>query len=116
MKKDDAVYCRHILDAIAKIEEYARGFSRKEFAKKSLVQDAVIRQIEIIGEATKQISGEFRKNHSRVPWADIAGMRDKLIHDYLAVDLDAVWATVEKDLPELKRQVAEILARPGADP
>jgi uncharacterized protein with HEPN domain len=109
LKKADYVYLKHIADSISKIEEYTLGLTVKEFERNSLVQDAVIRQIEIIGEASKQVSPEFRKKHSQVPWKDIAGMRDKLIHDYLGVDIQAVWATVCKDLPELKGQVKVIL-------
>jgi len=108
--KDDSIYCSHILDAIARIEQYTRGLGKKQFVKNQLVQDAVIRQIEIIGEAAKQVSPQFREKHAFVPWAKMAGMRDKLIHAYLGVDLEAVWDTVERDLPLLKTQVAEIIA------
>ncbi len=107
--KDDSVYLKHILDAISKVEEYTRGTSKKDFASKTMIQDAVIRQIEIIGEASKQVSADLKRKHSQVPWKDIAGMRDKLIHDYLGVDIDAVWVTVEKDLPQLKERVKAVL-------
>lgn len=76
----------------------------------NLVQDAVIRQIEIIGEATKQLSKTIKEKYPEIPWKDIAGMRDKLIHDYLGVDLNAVWKTVEKDIPFLKNKLKEIIA------
>ncbi len=109
MKKDDSIYLQHIRDSIEKIERYTHTITQKEFVKNTLVQDAVIRQIEILGEACKQISPELKKSHSAIPWKDIAGMRDKLIHDYLGVDVDAVWTTVEKDIPMLKKKVDEIL-------
>ncbi len=107
--KDDSVYLKHMLQAISRIESYTEGISRKEFANKTLIQDAVIRQIEIIGEASKQVSSDLKKKSLSVPWKDIAGMRDKLVHDYLGVDINAVWATVEKDLPELKKQIKSVL-------
>ncbi len=110
MKKDDSVYCKHILNSISKIEEYTSGFSGTQFNGNTLVQDAVARQIEIIGEASKQISPDLKKKHAGVPWKNIAGMRDKLIHDYLGVDIEAVWATVETDLPALKLQIKQVLA------
>ena len=74
-----------------------------------LVQDGVIRQIEIIGEATKKLSTGIRERYSEIPWKDIAGMRDKLVHDYFGVDLAAVWDTVKKDIPALKSRLGNIV-------
>lgn len=113
MKKDETIYLKHMRDAIERIEEYTHGMMREEFSKKMVVQDAVIRQIEILGEASKQVSAEFKANHSDIPWKDIAGMRDKLIHDYLGVDIEAVWITVERDLPALKKLLAFLSKQPG---
>lgn len=109
MTKDDIVYLNHIMDSISKIEDFTEDLDENEFNESELVQAAVIRHIEIIGEATKQLSDETRKKHPRIPWTDIAGMRDKLIHGYFGVDIDAVWDTVKKDIPKLKDDVKKIL-------
>ncbi|MFB6209758.1 MAG: DUF86 domain-containing protein [Candidatus Nanohaloarchaea archaeon] len=101
--KEDEVYIQHILDAIGKIQEYTEDMSEEEFNEDSLVQDGVIRQIEVIGEAAKQLSKEKRQKYEEIEWNDIAGMRDKLIHKYFGVDLEQVWETVEKDIPKLKK-------------
>ena len=109
MKRDDTIYLQHILDAIAKIQIYLLEVDEASFFTDSLVQDGVIRQIEVMGEATKRLSGEVRAQYADVPWDDIAGMRDKLIHDYFGVDLDKVWLTAIEDLPLLQEEAAAIL-------
>lgn len=109
MKRDERFYLQHILDAIIKTETYLRDIDEIAFIKNSLVQDGVIRQLEIIGEATKRLSNQLRSQHDPIPWDDIAGMRDKLIHDYFGVDIDKVWLTASEDLPVLKRAIIDIL-------
>ncbi len=110
MKRDESIYLQHILDAIAKIEAYLQGVDGEAFHRDTLIQDGVIRQLEIIGEATKRLSREWRDRFSKIPWDDIAGMRDKLIHDYFGVDIDKVWLTAIQDLPTLRDEVRGILA------
>jgi len=109
MIKDDIVYLNHIIDAISRIEEYVHGLTYDDFIENYLIQDGVIRQIQVIGEATKKISDNTREKYPEIPWKDIAGMRDKLIHDYFGIDLDAVWDTVEKDIPVLKDEIQTII-------
>ncbi len=108
MRKDNLVYLKHTLDAISRIEEYTHNISYQIFIKNNLLQDGVIRQIEIIGEATKRLSKEIKEKYSEIPWKDVAGMRDKLIHDYFGVDIGAVWDTIKKDIPFLRNYIKRI--------
>lgn len=104
----DRVYLQHILDAIRKIESYV-AVGREVFLRDSHWHDAVIRQLEIIGEATKRLSSGFRDQHGETPWRRIAGLRDVLIHGYFGVDLEAVWGITQERLPSLKTQIEAIL-------
>jgi len=101
-------YLRHILDAIQKIERYAE-VGHDELIAESMRHDAVIRQLEIIGETTKRLSPEMLGRHPEVPWRQVAGMRDVLIHDYMGVDLERVWNVVRRDLPLLRKAVEKLL-------
>ena len=107
--KGDRVYLKHILDAIDKIESYV-SVGRETFLSTSHWQDAVIRQLEIVGEATKRLSHGLRSRYNEVPWRRVAGLRDVLIHDYMGVDLDAVWEITQGNLPRLKEYVQLILS------
>lgn len=109
MKRGDSIYLQHVLDPIARVEQYLQAVDETVFNNQTLVQDAVIRQIEIMGEAVKQLSPSFRERHPHIPWRDIAGMRDKLIHHYFSVDVQAVWLTATHDLSVLKREIQTIL-------
>lgn len=109
MKKDEFTYLRHILERLNKIIEFTKDMDDQDFLNNNLVQEAVIRQFEVIGEATKKISSEFRNNYPTVPWKDMAGMRDKLIHGYEGVDYWIVWETVINDVPKIKDEIEKII-------
>ena len=106
--KDDRVYLGHILDAIHDIEQYTAG-GRDAFMYERMQQDAVIRKLEIIGEAVKHLSEQTTRRREDIPWKRIAGMRDRLTHDYFGVDLALVWAAVERDVPLLRTAVEALL-------
>ncbi len=108
MKKDKA-YLQDILETISDIEKFVKGITQEEFYKNKEKQFAVFRALEIIGEATKNLSKELRAKHRGIPWRDIAGMRDKLIHEYFGVKLELVWETIKNRLPELREQVSKIM-------
>jgi len=110
---DDKVYLRHILDAIERIERYVQGVEQEEFEAEELLQDGVIRQLEIIGEAARRVSSDLKALYSEVPWRDIVDMRNKLIHDYFGVDVELVWMTAKRDVPALKQTVCEMLRDMG---
>jgi len=105
-------YLQHILDAIDRATAYVAGMNLGTFERDTRTQDAVIRSIEIVGEAankTRLADPEFAARFPDVPWDVIYGMRNRIVHDYFEVDLEIVWQTVQQDLPALRRQIAELL-------
>jgi uncharacterized protein with HEPN domain len=108
MTRDVQVYVADILESIRKIEEYTKGLSRDDFMANTQAQDAVLRRLEIIGEAVKGIGEDVRSKYPAVPWKEIAGMRDVLIHAYFGVKLERVWKVIEEDLLELNRKLTLI--------
>ena len=111
MKKDPIIYIEHISSCISRIKEYTDDIDEQGFLSNHLIQDAVIRNFEIIGEATKKLNEDFRAKYSEIEWKKIAGIRDKLIHDYIGVDLWAVWGVVENIIPILFIQIEEIIKK-----
>ncbi len=105
----DRTYLVHILQSSQAILGYVSGLSKKEFLADLEKQDAVLRRFEVIGEATKHLTNMSRQKGRAVPWKQIAGMRDKLIHEYFAVDLVVVWGAIKHDLPMLVKTVEKML-------
>ena len=108
MTIDPRVYLAHILECADRIERYL-GQDREAFLRDTMVQDAVIRNFEVIGEAAKRIPEQFRVVHAAIPWRLMAGFRDVLIHDYEGVDLERVWRIAKEDLPAVKIAITQIL-------
>lgn len=107
----DLAYLQHMRDAANMVLEYTRELNERKFFGQKMVQSAVIRELEIIGEAAKRISPKTRSRSRHIPWRDIMGMRDRLIHEYMGVDLYAVWATTVHDVPVLMRELERLLKR-----
>lgn len=108
MNRDAAVYVKDMLECIAKIEAYTKNADEAAFKKDSRMQDSVMRRLEVIGEAAKHLPPEWTSKYPDIPWRDISGMRDVLIHSYFGITLERVWKVVESDLPPLKATLLKI--------
>lgn len=106
--KDDKVFLYNILESIVKIETYTNS-GKVEFMTSGIIQDAVIRNLEIIGEATKRVSQRLKEQTPEIPWRQMAGLRDVLIHDYMGISLKIVWNVVQNELPQLKINIMELI-------
>lgn len=109
MPRDADVYMADILDAIGRIENYVAALDQATFAGDRMRVDAVVRNLEIVGEAAKSVPQDFREIHPEVEWHRMAGLRDVLIHDYFGIDMDIIWDVVENKLPQLKENLLRIL-------
>ena len=108
MNRDLKLFIYNIMDSIENIESFLKEISKESFFKDGLRQSAVIRQLEVIGEATKNIPDSFRKKYPEIPWKKIVGLRDIIIHTYFEIDLDITWEIIKKDLPNLKSKILKI--------
>jgi uncharacterized protein with HEPN domain len=108
-KKDNAVYIEHMLDSILRIDEYVE--SKELFYDSHLVQDAVVRNLQVMAESSQHLSEEIKNKYPDIPWDDISGFRNVLVHDYLGIDLDVIWSVVEQELPGLEKVLNKIYSK-----
>jgi len=107
--KEDRLYLIHIRECIERIESYIAGKNKQQFLASTLIQDAIIRNLQIMTESTQRLSDASKESMSEIDWFKIAGFRNVLVHDYLGVDIGRVWNILEKDLPVLKKAVQKML-------
>ena len=109
MSRNPRVYLEDVLESIRRINAYVTGINQERLAADQLRLDAVVRNLEVIGEAVKQLPEEVTQRQSHVEWRKIAGLRDILIHNYFGIDVGIIWDVVENKLPDFERQIREIL-------
>lgn len=107
-EKEDFVFIKHILESIEAIEEFSKDLILEELSRNRLKKSAIIREIEVIGEAAKNISNDFTKKYPEIPWKNIIGTRDIMAHKYFGVNIEVVWKIITQDIPQLKKQVLKI--------
>jgi uncharacterized protein with HEPN domain len=108
-KRDLGLYLEDINTSINKIRKYTRGMNYSEFKKDHKTVDAVIRNLEIIGEAAGKLPSEFKKKHPQVPWRKMIGLRNRVAHEYFGIDIEILWTTIHYDLPYLKKEVKKLI-------
>lgn len=111
--RDYRLFLQDIIDSISNIEEYTAGLTLEEFQTRKMVKDAVIRNFEIIGEASTHIPDEIKFKYASVPWRELKSVRNIVIHEYFGVDLDIIWKTIHKSLPGLKKEILKAVESEG---
>jgi uncharacterized protein with HEPN domain len=112
-KRDWKILLEYILEAVDKIENYTKNLTRDDFIKNSMVVDAVVRNFEIIGEASKNVPAEVQKKLHHIPWKKLCGIRNRIVHEYFGVDLNIIWFIIENELFQLKQTVLKGLKNKG---
>ena len=107
--KDDKLYLIHIGECIERIESYVQGIDEEAFIASSIVQDAVIRNLQIMAESTQRLSDHLKDEHNEIDWYKIAGFRNVLVHDYLGMDVQRVWNIIENEIPALREAIRKML-------
>jgi uncharacterized protein with HEPN domain len=107
--KDNTLYLIHIFECIERIEKYVFGLDQEQFFNDSLIQDAVLRNLQVMSESTQRLSDNFKDKYKEIEWAKISGLRNILVHDYLGVDLETVWNIVATKLPQLKEVIKDYI-------
>jgi len=115
MKRDIGLFIDDILDSVQNIKDFTKNVNKEKFLNSRLIQSAVSRELEIIGEAVKNIPEEIRRKYPALPWKDIAGFRDILTHSYFGVSVDKIWNVIEKDLDELEKQIKKVQVEEGVE-
>lgn len=105
-KREIKILLDDILESIRNIEQFIKGLDKRKFMENKMARDAVVRNLEIIGEATKNIPTDYRKKHERINWRGMAGLRDVVIHGYFNVDSEVIWEIITKDLPDIKKKIS----------
>lgn len=111
--KSQKVFILHIQESIERIESFSKGLTREKFLKDELRKSAILRELEVIGEATKNLSSGLTSKYPDIEWRSIAGLRDKLIHHYFGINFERVWKVISEDLPKLKKKIKEIIDEEG---
>jgi len=109
MIKDNTIFLKHIIECIEQIEAYTSNVTEEIFLESKEKQDAVVRRLEIIGEAVKNLAEDFKKEYPYIPWNKAMATRNIIVHEYFGIDYSLIWSTIKQDLPELKKQVKELV-------